>query len=176
MSWSTPYWTKRGRSSWRRRIPPSRVGVYLVPALGLFPHPGHAKVWNKLIAGLTGLLVVTPSEKALRDLRRRLGAAPLKALFEVVAGPLAQPRAPGTRYRQWRTVASDGCSSIKVPDGERNYAWLGRVRHSTGDHGLPDAAADVVGRDRNARPARCRFQAQAARRELLRPASAASAR
>jgi hypothetical protein len=32
-----------------------------------------------------------PSEKALRDLRRRLGPAPLKALLEVVAGPLAQP-------------------------------------------------------------------------------------
>ncbi|WP_398864165.1 transposase domain-containing protein [Streptomyces sp. C11-1] len=121
----------------RRRILPSRVGIYFVLALGLFPQLGYAKVWNKLVAGLTGLPVVTPSEKALRDLRRRLGAAPLKALFEVVAGPLAQPRTPGARYRQWRTVAFDGCSSIKVPDGERNYAWLGRVRHRLGITGYP---------------------------------------
>lgn len=106
-------------------------------ALGLFPQLGYAKVWNKLVAGLTGLPVVTSSEKALRDLRRRLSAAPLKALFEVVAGPLAQPRTPGARYRQWRTVAFDGCSSIKVPDGERNYAWLGRVRHRLGITGYP---------------------------------------
>ncbi|GGW09086.1 hypothetical protein GCM10010264_37890 [Streptomyces globisporus] len=77
-------------------------------ALGLFPQLGYAKVWNKLVAGLTGLPVVTPSEKALRDLRRRLGAALLEALFEVVAGPLAQPRTPAARYRQWRTVAFDG--------------------------------------------------------------------
>ncbi|MFG2676858.1 IS4 family transposase [Streptomyces sp. NPDC048445] len=121
----------------RRRILPSRVGVYFVLALGLFPHLGYAKVWSKLVAGLPGFLVVTPSEKALRDLRRRLGATPLKALFEVVAGPLAQPRTPGVRYRRWRTVAFDGCSSIKVPDGERNYAWLGRVRHRLGIVGYP---------------------------------------
>jgi hypothetical protein len=40
----------------------------------------------------------------LRDLRRQLGPAPLKAVFEVVAGPLAQPRTPGVCYRRWRTV------------------------------------------------------------------------
>jgi hypothetical protein len=39
--------------------------------------------------------VAFPPEKALRDLRRRLGPAPLKALFEVVTGPLAQPGTPG---------------------------------------------------------------------------------
>ena len=59
-----------------------------------------------------------PSEKALRDLRRRLGPAPLKALFEVVAGPLAQPRTPGVRFAGLRTVAFDGCNSLKVPDTE----------------------------------------------------------
>ncbi|MFF4364529.1 transposase domain-containing protein [Streptomyces sp. NPDC001594] len=64
---------------------PPRVGVYFVLALGLSPHLGHAKVWDKHVVGLTGLPVPTPSEKALRDLRRRLGAAPVKALFEIVA-------------------------------------------------------------------------------------------
>ena len=82
----------------RLRDLPSRVGVYFVLALGLFPGLGYARVWDKLTAGLTGPTGLTaapsPSEKALRDLRRRLGPAPLKALFEVVAGPLAQPRAP----------------------------------------------------------------------------------
>ncbi|MFD3522263.1 transposase [Streptomyces sp. NPDC058653] len=73
----------------------------------------------------------------MRDLRRRLGAAPLKALFEVVAGPLAQPRTPGTCYRIWRTVAFDGCSSIKVPDLERNRGWLGRAKVHLGWAGYP---------------------------------------
>ncbi|MEU0648319.1 transposase domain-containing protein [Streptomyces umbrinus] len=112
----------------RLRVLPSRVGVYFLLALGLFPHLGYAKVWDKLVTGLAGLPVAVPSEKALRDLRRRLGPVPLKTLFDVVAGPLAQPRTPGARYRRWRTVAFDGCSSIKVPDfgptshGEAHYA------------------------------------------------------
>jgi hypothetical protein len=70
----------------RLRLLPSRAGVYFVLALALFPQLGYARVWGKLTAGLTGLDLPRPSEKALRELRRRLGPAPLKALFEVVAG------------------------------------------------------------------------------------------
>ena len=108
----------------RLRELPSRVGVYFVLALGLYPTLGYARVWAKLTAGLVGLPVVRPSEKALRELRRRLGAAPLKALFEVVAGPLAQPRTPGTCFAGMRTVAFDGLNSLKVPDTERNRSCL----------------------------------------------------
>ena len=79
----------------RLRDLPSRVGVYFLLALGMYPRLGYARVWAKLTAGLAGLAVPCPSEKALRDLRRRLGPAPLKALFEVVAGPLAQPARRG---------------------------------------------------------------------------------
>ena len=79
----------------RLRVLPSRAGIYFVLALGLFPGLGYGGVWAKLAAGLGGLPVPCPSVKALRDLRRRLGAAPLKALFEVVAGPAAQPSTPG---------------------------------------------------------------------------------
>lgn len=121
----------------RLRALPSRVGVYFLLALGLFPHLGYARVWSKLVAGLAGERVPAPSEKALRDLRRRLGPAPLKALFDVVTGPLAQPRTPGTCYRSWRTVAFDGCSSFKVPDGERNRGWLGRAKVQLGWAGYP---------------------------------------
>jgi hypothetical protein len=46
-----------------------------------------------------------PSEKALRDLRRRLGPTPMKALFEVVAGPLAQPHTFGVRFAGLRTLS-----------------------------------------------------------------------
>ena len=116
----------------RIRALPSRTGVYFVLALGLFPRLGYARVWDKLTAGLVGLAVPRPSEKALRDLRRRLGPAPLKALFEVVAGPLAQPRTPGVRFRGLRTVAFDGCNSLRVPDTDRNRSWLGRIRYRMG--------------------------------------------
>ena len=121
----------------RLRDLPSRVGVYFVLALGLFPGLGYARVWAKLTAGLEGLAVACPSEKALRDLRRRLGPAPLKALFEVVAGPLAWPYTPGVRFGGLRTVAFDGCSSVRAPDTGRVRAWLGRIRHPNGFAGYP---------------------------------------
>jgi hypothetical protein len=124
----------------RLRSLPSRAGVYFVLALGLFPQLGYARVWGKLTAGLVGLPglgVACPSEKALRDIRRRLGPAPLKALFELLAGPLAWPYAPGVSFCGLRTVAFDGCSSLRVPDTARNRAWLGRIRHPHGYAGYP---------------------------------------
>jgi hypothetical protein len=100
----------------RLRDLPSRTGVYFLLALAMFPQLGYARVWGKLTAGLHGMTVPSPSEKALRDLRRRLGPAPVKALSGVVAGPLAQPRTPGVCRGGLRTVAFDGCLSLKVPD------------------------------------------------------------
>ena len=121
----------------RLRDLPSRVGVYFLLALGMYPRLGYARVWAKLTAGLAGMAAPCPSEKALRDLRRRLGPAPLKALFEVVAGPLAQPGTPGVRFGGLRTVAFDGCNSVKVPDTGRNRCWLGRIRYRMGFAGYP---------------------------------------
>jgi hypothetical protein len=112
----------------RLRDLPSRVGVYFLVALCLFPEVGYGLVWDKMTSGLGGGLP-TPSAKALRDLRRRVGCAPMRALFEVVAGALAQPRTPGVRFGPYRTVSFDGCSSIKVPDSERNRGRLGRCPH-----------------------------------------------
>src|SRR5579859_3564046 len=105
----------------RLRDLPSRAGVYFVLALGLFPGLGYARVWAKLtagLAGLAGLAVAAPSEKALRDLRRRLGPAPLKALFEVLAGPLAWPYAPGCGSggcARWRLTGAARCGSPTLP-------------------------------------------------------------
>ena len=121
----------------RLRELPSRVGVYFVLALGLFPRLGYAQVWAKLTTGLTGIPVAHPCEKALRNLRRRLGPAPMKALFDVVAGPLAQPRTPGVCFAGLRTVAFDGLNSLKVPDTDRNRSWLGRIRYRMGFAGYP---------------------------------------
>lgn len=121
----------------RLRRLPSRVGVYFLLALVLFPSLGYARVWDKLVAGLRPLNVKRPSEKALRDLRRRLGPAPLKLLFETLAGPVARPATPGVCYRRWRTVALDGCSSIKAPDQPRVVGWLGKILRPNGWDGYP---------------------------------------
>jgi hypothetical protein len=118
----------------RLRALPSRVGVYFVLAMGLFPGEGYRGVWAKLTAGLDAWC---PDLKALRDLRRRIGAAPVKALFELLAGPVAWPRTPGVMSGRYRTVAFDGCRSIKVPDTPRNQAWLGKLTACRGETGYP---------------------------------------
>jgi hypothetical protein len=121
----------------RLRVLPSRVGIYFVLALGLFPQAGYLGVWAELAAALEGLGLTVPSARALRGLRRRLGAAPLKALFEMLAGPLGQPRMPGVMFGRYRTVAFDGCRSVKVPDTARNRAWLGKMNAAAGVTGYP---------------------------------------
>jgi hypothetical protein len=121
----------------RLRVLPSRVGVYFLLAMCLFPRPGYLGVWGKLTAALDGLGLAAPSPRALRGLRRRIGAAPVKALFEVLAGPLGQPRTPGVRFGPYRTVAFDGCRSLKVPDTARNRAWLGKMNAALGVTGYP---------------------------------------
>jgi hypothetical protein len=121
----------------RLRALPSRAGVYFLLALAMFPQLGYARVWAKLTTGLAGLQVPSPSEKALRDLHRRLGPAPMKLLFEVVAGPLGQPRTPGVCFAGLRTVAFDGLNSLKIPDTDRNRSWIGRIRYRMGFAGYP---------------------------------------
>jgi len=121
----------------RLRVLPSRAGAYFVLALGLFAGLGYRNVWAKLTAALDGLEPPAPSARALRDLRRRLGPAPLKALFGVLAGPVAQPSTPGVMFGRYRTVAFDGCTSVKVPDTARNRGWLGKMRAALGVTGYP---------------------------------------
>jgi len=125
-----------GTTQQRLRGLPSRVGIYFVLALGLFPGLGYRKVWAKLVAAL-GSGLPDPSAKALRDLRRRLGPVPVRALFEVLAGPVAQPHTPGVRYGRYRTVAFDGCTSIKTADSEPNRSWLGKLKAALGVTGYP---------------------------------------
>ena len=121
----------------RLRLLPSRVGVYFLLAMCLFPRPGYLGIWGRLTAALDGLGLAVPSPKALRDLRRRIGIAPLKALFELLAGPLGQPRTPGVLFGRYRTVAFDGCRTIKVPDTDANEGWLGKMNAALGVTGYP---------------------------------------
>jgi Insertion element 4 transposase N-terminal/Transposase DDE domain len=124
----------------RVRLLPSRTGIYFLLAMCLFPHAGYLGVWGRLTAGLRGLGLAEPSGKALRDLRRRVGAGPARRLFEMLAGPLGRPGTPGVMFGGYRTVSFDGCKSVKVPDTARNRAWLGKHKASNGETGYPALA------------------------------------
>lgn len=75
-----------GGTERRVRGLPSRVVVYLLLAAGLFAELGYRQVWARPAAGVDGPGAV-PSSSALAQARRRVGVAPLKALFELLAGP-----------------------------------------------------------------------------------------
>ena len=64
----------------------------------------------------------------------------MRRLFEILAGPLGQPRTPGIMFRGYRTVSFDGCKSVKVPDTVKNRAWLGKQNASNGETGYPALA------------------------------------
>ncbi|MDD4867133.1 MAG: transposase, partial [Mycobacterium sp.] len=66
-----------------------------------------------------------------------MGPGPVRALFEVLAGPLAAPRTPGVRFGRYQTVAFDGCVSTKVPDTAANRSWLGKLNAARGVTGYP---------------------------------------
>ncbi len=128
---------EEGGAEKRVRLLPSRVGVYFLLAMCLFPGSSYLGVWGKLTAGLRVLGLPSPSGRALRDLRRRVGAAPVRRLFEVLAGPLGRPRTPGVMFGGYRTVSFDGCKSLKVPDTPANRAWLGKHNLGKSEAGYP---------------------------------------
>jgi Insertion element 4 transposase N-terminal/Transposase DDE domain len=102
----------------RLRLLPARVVVYFVLALALFEHCSYRTVWSKLTAGLGPLDLAIPAVSSLARARRRLGTAPLRRLFETLAGPLARPGQAGSFYRGLRTVAVDG-TCLHAPDTEQ---------------------------------------------------------
>lgn len=121
-----------GRVQARVRDLPSRVVVYLLLAGGLFAELGYPQVWARLVAGLDGLPVAVPTSSALAQARRRVGVAPLRALFALLAGPAAG----AARWRGLLVCAIDG-TTMFVPDSPANLARYGRQTGTHGGSGYP---------------------------------------
>lgn len=123
--------TATGTTQSRLRDLPSRVVIYLLLAACLFGEIGYPGVWRKLTAGLDGIPTATPTAGALAQARRRVGAAPLRWLFDLLRGPAATPRQRGTWWRGLLVCAIDG-TTLTVPDSP---ATLTRFRKQRGNHG-----------------------------------------
>jgi len=120
----------------RVRDLPSRVVVYLLLAGCLFAELGYRKVWQRLVAGLDGLPVAGPSAAGLTQARRRVGVAPLRALFDLLRGPAATTAGSGVWWRRLLVCAIDG-TTISVPDSTANVTVFGRQRGHSGGSGYP---------------------------------------
>jgi hypothetical protein len=125
-----------GRTQARLRDLPARVVVYLLLAGWLFAELGYVQVWQRLCAGLDGLPVATPTASALTQARRRLGPAPLRALFELLAGPAPTAASHGVRVGGLLVCAIDG-TTLSVPDTPQNLAVFTTQSGHHGGSGYP---------------------------------------
>jgi hypothetical protein len=131
-----------GRAEQRRRLLPARVVVYFVLALALYSHAAYEEVLRCLVEGLGWAQHArrgrrswpwwhVPGAPALAEARTRLGAEPLRVLFEQAARPLATKATRGAWYRNWRVMVLDG-TCLDVPDSPANQA-LGRAKSGRGE-------------------------------------------
>jgi hypothetical protein len=121
---------RAGRTEQRQRLLPARVVVYYVLGLGLYSSASYEEVMRMLVDGLSWQAGwqrpwSVPTKAALFQARRRLGSGPLRALFEDVAVPLAEPATAGAFYRDMRLVSIDG-TCLDVADTIANERAFGR--------------------------------------------------
>jgi hypothetical protein len=75
-------------------------------------------------------------KSGISQARSRLGAEPVKALYEAVVAPMAGVRTKGAWFHQWRLMSLDG-STLDVADTAENDAAFGRPGASRGNSAYP---------------------------------------
>lgn len=131
------------RTQQRIRLLPARVVVYLVLAGCLFAELGYGLVWQKLTAGLSGLDLAEPSSGTLREAQQRLGAAPLRALFDLLRGPVATTANHAVRWRGLLLTVIDG-TTMSVADAEAVRSRYRKQRCNNGGAGYPALRLSVL--------------------------------
>jgi hypothetical protein len=109
----------------------------LVMAMTLMPNASYVEALAQLVGVLPRLPWAQawhiPQATVVTAWRRRLGVAPMKALFARVAGHIVAATEPGARWRGLRVATLDGFQ-VKIPDSEQNRAAFG-------SSGTPDDSA-----------------------------------
>jgi hypothetical protein len=129
------------RTSVRERDLPAHVVVYYVIALALYMRSSYREVLRCLLEGVQWLLdpsvsIKVAGKSGISQARSRLGAEPVKALYEGVVAPIAQAQTKGAWFRQWRLMSLDG-STLDVADTVENDNAFGRPGASRGNSAYP---------------------------------------
>src|SRR6266705_1062284 len=129
------------KASVRQRDLPAHVVVYYVIALALYMQSSYREVLRCLLEGIQWLLdpsavVKVAGKSGISQARTRLGAEPVKKLYDAVVAPIAEKRTKGAWYRQWRLVSLDG-STLDVADTVENDEAFGRPGASRGSSAFP---------------------------------------
>src|SRR3954462_670482 len=129
-----------GKASERERDLPAQVMVYYAIALALYMGSSTREVLRCLLEGLRWLwgaeAVRVAGKSGISQARRRLGAAPLRRLYEGLVQPIATPASKGAWYRDWRLVSLDG-SCLEVADTAANRSEFGVPGASRGASAFP---------------------------------------
>jgi hypothetical protein len=129
------------RASVRKRDLPAHVVIYYVIALALYMRSSYREVLRCLLEGVQWLLdpsakVKVAGKSGISQARSRLGAEPVKKLYDAVVAPIAEKRTRGAWYRHWRLVSLDG-STLDVADTAENDKAFGRAGASRGCSAFP---------------------------------------
>jgi hypothetical protein len=129
------------RASVRERDLPAHVVVYYVIALALYMRSSYREVLRCLLEGVQWLLdpsapVKVAGKSGISQARSRLGAEPVKVLYDSVVAPIAQTQTKGAWFGQWRLVSLDG-STLDVADTAENEQAFGRPGASRGGSAFP---------------------------------------
>lgn len=125
-----------GKTEQRHRALPARVTAYFSIAMALNAQGSYADVLDQLTDGLSWAsgwkdTYQPPSPAAVVQARQRLGSAPLRLLFDRVAGPVAEPDTPGAFVASRRVMSIDG-TCLDVPDTGDNDEHFSRPGTSRG--------------------------------------------
>jgi hypothetical protein len=124
-----------GRESVRRRKLPAYLMVYYVVAAGLMASISAREVLRQLVRDVRDQYVDAKTEIASRaaicKARMRLGAEPIRQLFEQVVRPIARKTTQGAWFKGLRLVALDG-SSLQLQDTAGNRECYGKAGAAKG--------------------------------------------
>jgi Insertion element 4 transposase N-terminal/Transposase DDE domain len=141
--------TETGRREQRSRLLPAHVMVRFCQAMCLFFDDDYEEVMRKLVGALKSMSSwrddwTVPSTSAITQARQRLGADPLRVLFEKTAVPVAARGTKGAWLGSRRLMAVDGFM-VDVPDTESNTSEFGRMDNGRKASAFPQAQAVVLG-------------------------------
>ena len=126
-----------GRTEQRQRSLPAQVMAYFSIGMALYSEGSYEDVLAQLTDGLSWAsgwtqVYTQPSKSAIFQARARLGAQPVKALFERVARPIGTDETPGVWLAGRRLVAIDGMC-LDVADMPANDQHFGRPGVNKGE-------------------------------------------
>jgi hypothetical protein len=116
-----------GKETKRQRDLPAEAVVYFVIAMALYMHVNLREVLFCLMEGLRmirGLDVKIAGKSGISQARTRIGAEPLRHLYEEQVRPIATKSSKGAWYKRWRLISIDG-STLDIPDEVGNREIYG---------------------------------------------------